>query len=238
MDLPPQPPPDVPAPPPGPEAIRSRRVMRRIIVTGTLSIIGLILLGLASRVIFRTRGPHNGSEAISNAKQVGLCLIEFDAEYGCFPNASTIAAVNADTGSRLPLGPSSSNEIFRQLFATGNKSEKIFWASSSITPRKPDDVIHGNQALKKGECAFAYVAGLSTSDDPDTPLLMAPVDPAIGRFERRKDYGKTAVILFVDGSVKRLPIDKHGQVEINGMDLFDPRQPFWKGKAPDIKWPE
>ncbi len=24
----------------------------------------------------------------------------------------------------------------------------------------------------------------------------------------------------------------------NGLDLLDPRQPFWYGKAPDVKWPK
>jgi len=211
--------------------------MRRIIVAGTLSILGLLMLAAASRV-FRGHPRATRTETINNAKQINLCLIDFDNDYGSFPDATTMAAVKGTTGTGLPLGTSSSNEIFRQLIAAGNKSEKIFWASSSITPRKPDDIIHGSRALEKGECAFAYVAGLSSSSDPTTPLLMAPVIPSRRCFERLKDYRNTAVILFVDGSVRPFPIDKHGQVEIGGMNLFDPRQPFWKGKAPDIKWPE
>ncbi|MEK7952565.1 hypothetical protein [Luteolibacter soli] len=57
-------------------------------------------------------------------------------------------------------------------------------------------------------------------------------------FERRANYDDKAVVLFVDGTRKNLPVDKHGHVQLNGMDIFDPRQPFWKGTAPDIKWPE
>ena len=34
------------------------------------------------------------------------------------------------------------------------------------------------------------------------------------------------------------PIDKNGDVILNGMNLFDPRQPFWRWKAPDLKYPE
>ena len=30
----------------------------------------------------------------------------------------------------------------------------------------------------------------------------------------------------------------HGKVIINGLDLRDPRQPFWHGKTPDVKWPK
>ena len=238
MDLAPQPPPDAPAPPPGPEAIRSHRVMRRILVAGTLSIIGILIAGM---ILIAVRRPHRGSsltEATSNMKSLHLAILEFDSDYGSFPDASTMAEIKATTSTTLPLGTTSSNEIFRQLMATTVRSESAFWARTAITPRKPDNNISGGHALEKGECAFAYIAGLSASDDPATPIMMAPVDPAGRCFERTKDYGNKSVILFIDGSVKHLPVDKHGQVQLNGMDLFDPRQPFWKGKTPDIKWPE
>lgn len=54
----------------------------------------------------------------------------------------------------------------------------------------------------------------------------------------RGQFGGKAVVLFLDNSAKALPIEKDGRVLLNGMDIFDPRQPFWKGKVPDIKWPE
>jgi hypothetical protein len=192
---------------------------------------------LMSPVVLKCTRYSYHTEAFNNAKQIHLALLDFDSDYGSFPDASTIADVKAASSTSLPLGTTSSNEIFRQLIAAGTKSESIFWAKSTITPRKPDNVMHGSHALEKGECAFAYVAGLSASDFPGTPLLMTPVIPSKRCFERRKDYGERAVILFIDGSVKSFPIDNHGQVEIGGMSIFDPRQPFW-GKAPDIKWPE
>jgi hypothetical protein len=42
----------------------------------------------------------------------------------------------------------------------------------------------------------------------------------------------------LDTSVITLPVDKSGHVYLNGKDLFDPSQPFWGGKVPDVKWPE
>lgn len=239
MDLPSQPPPDAPAPPPGPEAIRSQILFRCILVVGILAAI-LSAMVLLAPVFIKDINRRNvpRTEASNNAKQIHLALLDFDSDYGSFPDASTIADVKTSTSTTLPLGTTSSNEIFRQLIATTVKSESVFWARTAITPRKPDKNISGGHALEKGECAFAYIAGLSASDDPATPIMMAPVDPAGRCFERTKDYSNTAVILFIDGSVRHLPVDKHGHVEINGMDLFDPRQPFWKGKAPDIKWPE
>lgn len=195
------------------------------------------LAGLMSPTVMRSRRPADRTEAINNIKQVWLVLLEFDDEYGAYPDASTIPKVQATTGTTLTLGGGSSNELFRQLIAADIvKTEKIFWAKSAITPRKPNDIL-GTDALKKGECAFTYIAGLSSSSDPDAPLAMAPVIPGTWKFDPWPFEGK-AVVLRIDGSVRAEAIDKHGHVMIGGMNLFDPHQPYWRGKAPDIKWPE
>ena len=54
----------------------------------------------------------------------------------------------------------------------------------------------------------------------------------------KKYYSGFAVSLRLDNSVTRYPVDKSGRVWIDGKDLFDPTQPFWNGKVPDVKWPE
>ncbi len=234
VSLRPQPPPDVPAPPPGDEANDSRIKMKMICLVGFVSIAVLLVLVIGPRII-RVRNADR-PEAINNMKQVGLALFEFDAEYGCFPDNATIPDVKSATSTTLALGSTTSNQLFRQLIATGLKSEKVFWARTATTPRKGNDVL-GADTLVKGECAFTYIAGLTSSDDPQTPLLMCPVVPGTRKFDRKPFDGK-AIVLFLDSSAKALPIDRNGDVILNGMNLFDPRQPYWKGKAPDIKWPE
>ncbi len=117
----------------------------------------------------------------------------------------------------------------------------MFYAHTS-TARKPDGVYAGATALEKGECGFAYIAGLSTEKSrPETPMVVFPLVPGKLLFDYTLSnkilYGK-AMILRVDGSVITLPIDKSGHVYLNGKDLFDPSQPFWGGKVPDVKWPE
>lgn len=196
----------------------------------------LVLAGLSAPLFLKSRRASDRTEAINNIKQVNLALIDFDNDYGSFPDASTIPAVKASTATTLSLGTSSSNDLLRQLIATGNKSEKIFWAKSAGTPRKGDDIL-GADALKKGECAFTYIAGLSTSSDPSAPLLLVPVIPGTWKFDP-KPFKGMAVVLRVDGSARSEAIDKNGGVIINGLNIFDPRQPYWRGKAPDIKWPE
>jgi hypothetical protein len=38
--------------------------------------------------------------------------------------------------------------------------------------------------------------------------------------------------------VSTFPIEQDGTVNLDGMDLFDPAQPFWEGTVPPVKWPE
>lgn len=178
------------------------------------------------------------SEAINNVKNISMALFEFDNEYGRFPDASTAAAVKAETKTPLTLGSTSSNQLFRQLLVSVAKSEKPFWARTATNRRKPDEVFNTDaSALTPGECGFGYVAGLTAGGDGNTPVVMTPLIPGKLLFDP-KPYNGMAIILCLDNSATPMPIDKHGRVMVGGMDIFDPRQPFWKGKAPDVKWPE
>lgn len=176
--------------------------------------------------------------ATSNARQIGLALSEFEAKYGKFPDASTALAVKADTGSKWTLRDATSNDLFQQLFVAGTcESEEIFYAKTPWS--KKADNIWSSEAtmLAAKECAFTYIAGLSIKDDPLTPVCVTPLEPGKRTFDREPFDGR-AVILRVDQSAISLPIDKSGHAILNGMDIFDPRQPFWHGKAPTVKWPK
>jgi hypothetical protein len=235
MELPAQPPPDAPAPPPGKAARRSRQKMIFLLLLGGISI------AATSFVVCVRFLPKKLSadelEARNNLVLVYLELLVFDKNYGRFPDSTTATRLHVQEDGFDYLGTTSSNDLFRQIIATGRRQETIYFAASSVTPRKPNNIL-GIDALARGECSFAYVSGFSASDDPSTPLAMAPVIPAKRCFERRKSYNNNAVILFIDGSVRSLPINRSGQVQLNGMDLFDPRQTFWGGTVPDVKWPE
>ena len=237
---PPQPPPDQPIPPPQEMSLPARRKTRRISRLIGISI--LVCLGMILPVWFfaaRQLAIADAVEARDNMSAVGGMLIEFGGEYGSFPSASTALEVKEATGTPLTLGSSSSNQLFRQLVAAGGgASEKPFWAKTAISPKKPDDILHNDAtALVKGECGFAYVAGLSARSDPGRPLLLCPLEPGKLTFDPVPFKGK-AVILTLGHTGVIHDIDKHGRVIVNGMDIFDPKQPFWKGKTPDVKWPE
>ena len=193
---------------------------------------------LTAPMTIRSRKKSDQTEAVSNARQIGLALFEFESEYGAYPNAVTVAAVQKATGTTLPLGTKTSNDFFRQLIG-GNftSSERMFYASKIPGVRKPDDNITGTEALKKGECGFAYLLGARVTDNPMRPLVAAPMIPGTVRFDPKAYEGK-AVVLRMDNSVTSFNIDKDGHIRIEGMLFMDPTNPIWDGHPPLIVWPE
>lgn len=182
------------------------------------------------------RGPCGARMAVNNVRQVHQALFEFDVEYGNFPDAATIPKVQGDTSTTMPLGTITSNDYFRQLLALGLGNEAMFYAGSGKFG-KPDDLFSGAKALQKGECGFAYVMGLSTSNDSSMPLVMGPVIPGSRRFDPEPLKGK-AVILRIDGSAISYPIMKDGKIDMGGGVHLDPARPMWNGKPLTIAWPE
>ncbi|MEO7098588.1 MAG: hypothetical protein ABI162_04445, partial [Luteolibacter sp.] len=184
------------------------------------------------------RGGDVQTESVNNARQIGLALFEFDTEYGKFPEASTAAEVKHRTGSALTLGGNSSNDLFAQLFAAGIcQSEAMFYAKAKLI-KKPDGIWTSDaRVLAHAECGFAYIAGLDSKGNPSTPIVFGPVIPGTRTLDASSNDGKV-VVLKMDNSVSSFPINSAGKVIIGGLDFLDPRQPYWNGKAPDVRWPK
>lgn len=235
--LPPQPPPDAPAPPPGEAALASRRKMKAILWVAGLCLLPFVLIAILVVLSLPQRKAADRTSALNNIRSVGCALYEFDSEYGRFPDASTAPLVKATTKTPLTLGHSSSNQLFRQLIAIGLKSEKPFYAAIAGFKKPDDRFLDDAHALAPGECGYAYIAGLDGSMAPETPVIVSPLIPGTTRFDP-KPFGGKAVILRLDNSARSETIDSSGRVMSGGMDIFDPRQPCWGGKAPDIKWQE
>lgn len=237
MSMLPQPPPDAPAPPPSVAAIRSQAKQKWLWAIGLISVM-VCLLGLFAPMVIRCPKKAPQTEAVSNARQIGLALFEFEQEYGCFPGFGTAKQVRANTLSDLQMDHSkSSNDFFRQLIAANVvESEHMFFARVAGT-RKPDNVVTGSKALEKGECGFSYLLGATEGCDPHRPLAVTPMIPGTDRFDPKPFEGK-AVVLRADNSVTSLAIDKQGHVIFEGRNLMDPKHPVWQGKPPSIAWPE
>jgi len=169
------------------------------------------LAGLTAPMVIRQRKKADQTEAVSNARQVGLAMFEFENEYSGYPDATTAAAVTAATGSTLTLSGTNSNDYFRQLIA-GNftQSEKMFYAKIPNV-KKPDEDISAAKALAEGEVGFAYLLngtnGFSAAGNPSRPLVVTPLlNNAIdGTFDSGPFDGK-AIVLKMDNSVTSINI--------------------------------
>jgi len=209
------------------------------ITLGIIIVLGLI----ASFFIWQdARMQRNGrgrdqTNAVSNARQMGLALFEFETEYRTFPTAATRPAVEKENGTAIDLTGSSSNALFRQIFAANiTQSEQMFYAKIHGA-RKPDSIITPGNILEPGTCGFSYISGLSSSNDPATPLVLTPLIPGTTTFDPKPFNGK-AIVLHIDNSVTTYEIQKDGHIYDKGIDLLSPKLPVWKGKIPDIRYPD
>lgn len=208
--------------------------------TGMVSALGCVAVLSAPRLIRQRKGGCGQSPEVSNLRQIGLALFEFENEYGSLPDPSTIARVQGKTGLMLSMGTTTSNDYFRQLLEAGIASnETMFYARLPSSSTKPDDIFTAGEALKKGECSFTYLLGARASDNPGRPLVVAPMIPGTDRFDPKPFNGK-ALILKRDNSVTFTTIDKHGHAIFpnGGRNLMDPTNPIWDGHPPTIAWPE
>lgn len=203
-----------------------------------LILVILALAGLTAPMVIRCPKKASQTEATSNARQIGLALMEFEDEYGSYPNEKTSKAVTENFPEHgLNLSGKSSNALFRQLFAAGlTQSEAMFYAEVNGT-KKPDGDISPRELLKTGEVGFGYIAGLSSEGNPARPIAFCPIIPGTDRFDP-KPFKGNAVILRVDNSVTSVNIDKNGHAMVEGKNILSPDHPIWNGQAPDIRYPE
>jgi prepilin-type N-terminal cleavage/methylation domain-containing protein len=179
------------------------------------------LAGLTAPMVIRQRKKADQTEAVSNARQIGLAMFEFENEYSSYPDITTAAAVTEATGSPLTLGTASANDYFRQLLAANyTQSEKIFFAKTPVA-KKPDDNINGAEALKAGEVGFAYMlngtAGFSAAGNPGRPLIVTPLldNATSGTFDPAP-FDSKAIILRMDNSVTSINIKLDNTISLGG----------------------
>jgi prepilin-type N-terminal cleavage/methylation domain-containing protein len=184
------------------------------------------LAGLTAPMVIRQRKKADQTEAVNNARQIGLALFEFESEYATFPDDDTAILVKDATDTTLVSG-ALANDRFRQLIRAGiAQSESMFYAKTAFTT-KPDGILdQDTKALSKGEVGFGILMdttkGLSAAGNPSRPIIAAPFKVAMdGTFDSDFYDGK-AVILKLDNSVTSLPIVKTtGNVKINGKTMTE-----------------
>lgn len=180
-----------------------------LIMLGMVFIIG-VLAALATPAILKQKKRMQMTMALSNSKQVYLCMMDFESDMGSFPDDKTAEQL---PDPELYRG-TSANPYLAQLIAGGYcMSESIFNTTSSDKNGADNLINPPTEVLKAGENGWAYVLvddktedpvirGLTTSDRGDIPVLIAPlVDPS-GAIDRKPFDGK-GVYLRIDGSARR-----------------------------------
>jgi hypothetical protein len=192
---------------------------------------------LVAPLVMRVQRTADLTIGINNIRHIGIALTELETEYGSFPNEETAAQIKAKNPTDLHLAAKTSSDVCRQLIASGIvSSEQMFYAKVKGA-RKPDSIITAGEVVKKGECGFGYLSGLSSGGNRSRPLVVTPLIHGTDRFDPKPFQGK-AVILRMDNSVTSLPINEDGYVLVDSMNLLDPRHPIWGGKPFVIFWPE
>jgi len=212
-------------------------ILKQLAIGAAWLAVLFLLAGLLTPHLLKAQKKSPSTQALTNARQIGLALFEFENDYDTFPDATTIVALKEGTGSDWNLRDATSNDLFKQLIVAGIcRSEEYFYARTSGT-RKPDNVISSEaKALAPGECAFAYIPGGSRKKNVRRPVVVAPLIPGTLTADPGPFEGK-AVVLRVDGSVATYGIGADGRIMADGKDIFDPAQEYWEGMPPVVKWP-
>ncbi|MEM1085795.1 MAG: hypothetical protein AAGI48_16930 [Verrucomicrobiota bacterium] len=232
-----------------PDAAPQRKGSRvnKLVMTLVAALLIVIIAGLSAPMVLRCRVATERTQTINNAKQVGLALLEFDQEFGSFPDNSTApmvrAAIEGDT--KLTLSGTSSNAMFRQLIAYGVGSEDIFFVPDHPEcSKKPDGNMRPGKALEAGENGWSYImldvdTGQNTSGNPGRPVLAAPMRIGTDQFWS-EPFGDKGIILRLDNSVEVPIIRKDGRLSVgNGKTLFDTgEERVWGPVSPVILHPE
>lgn len=184
------------------------------------------LAGLTAPMVIRQRKKADQTEAVNNARQVGIALFEFETEYGSFPDDSTAQTVASNTDT-AQVGGNTANDRFRQLIRSGiAQSEAMFYSKTAYT-KKPDNNFNTDtDALAAGEVGFGLMEksdgkGLSAAGNPSRPVLMTPFAEGLSGEKFDYDmYDGKAVLLKLDNSVTSVPVIKtSGQIKLNGKGL-------------------
>jgi prepilin-type N-terminal cleavage/methylation domain-containing protein len=203
------------------------------------------LAGLTAPMVIRQRKKADQTQAVNNARQIGLALMEFDNDYGSFPGALALAQLDTTSTITGEAG-SDSNGYFRMLFQAGlTQSEEMFYAKAKRTIKPDGNITSNTEALKAGEVGFGYLTvgteGLSSAGNPARPLVISPLTPGATTLDP-EPFDKNLVVLRGDNSVVSLKMRVAaaavvGTVSQAGQDLFASANPIWGGVTPTIKFP-
>lgn len=190
-----------------------------------LALVGMFFVGLTRPVVIRSQKKAPQTEAVSNARRIGIALFEFETAYGSYPDETTAPKVRLKTGTQLDLGNTSANDYFRQLVAAQFlEDDRPFFAETAFIKKSGMFGERRKRTLEAGTVGFGYLmngkSAFTSAGNPARPLACAPLafdgkSVSSQQFEFDRYDGK-AVVLRIDNSVASLPIQKDSRLAALG----------------------
>ena len=198
------------------------------------------LAGLTAPMVIRQRKKADQTQAISNARQIGLAMLEFESDYGSFPGAATQTQLNVNFPAATVTGDTTgSNGYFRQLFQAGmTQSEEMFYAKVKKSKKPDGNIDTSATALATNEVGFSYIIsgleGLSSAGNPARIICATPSAPGSTTDFDIDPFDSKAVLLRIDNSVAAVTISaaantSTGKALVGGLDVLDSNNPIWGG---------
>lgn len=182
-----------------------------------LALVGMFFVGLTMPVVIRSEKKAPQTQAVNNARQIGIALFEFETAYGSYPDETTAPKVRLKTGTQLDLGNTSANDYFRQLVAAQLLvDDRPFFAETAFIKKSGMFGERRKRTLEPGTVGFGYLmndkSAFTSVGNPARTLACAPLafdgkSVSSQKFEFDRYNGK-AVVLRIDNSVASLPIQK------------------------------
>ncbi len=166
-----------------------------------------ILAGIALPVFNSVTERANQTKDLSNAKQIALaCKLYAGDHDGKYPFQD--GQVDPPTDIAPPGNTSSSNAIFASLVPAYIPTEKIFYLAKSFwSPTLPDEnTTAAADRVEAGTNNFAYMFGLTDTDNPNYPLIFDAPSPGGTTYSTNPATqggvwkGKKAVVIHTDTS--------------------------------------
>lgn len=191
--------------PPEPERNQTQKVGWLSITVVVFLLVILAFIAIAE--IGRQNRKATMQEGTGNMKSLFYLMIEYDGDYGEFPNGE-----NGKVNSQF------SNDYFAIFFDKGyTGSEEVFYfKGGSSVAKKPDNVISPRERiLEPGECGFALIVGSSTDSKTSEPIILAPMMRSGTKFNPQP-LDKKCVSLRVDGAVKMYRLNNDNEAVLSG----------------------
>lgn len=221
-----------PAPPPGFPPVPPRKSGAPVIlivlgaVVGVLIVIAALAAILGPTIVRSTKWPYQ-AEHFKSATNLTTAMMEFQMEYGSFPDDETAKLVGPKSPYPYVLSGPHSNDYLRQLIAGGFlKSEDPFFIRGMFGRNKPDNRIDNGHALEPGEVGWGYLMDGNKAISQElfnVPMLLAPLTSGgpPGTCDPKIFHGK-CIAISPDGAVKFLSISSDGRLRIkDGKPLLE-----------------